>query len=53
MQITDTDLKLILRLLTKSAALIDKYCPKPHEQDTARQCRRAIKTLTGKKKRQG
>ena len=38
----------IIRLLDKSAELIDKYCRKPCELDKARQCRKMSKKLKSK-----
>ena len=46
MEVCQTDIKNLIRLLDKSAELIDKYCKKPCEQDKARQCRRMIKKLS-------
>lgn len=38
----------LIRLLESCAGLIDKYCPKPCEQDKARQCRKMSKKLKNK-----
>ena len=48
MDLCATDLKSIIRLLSRSAILIDGYCVKPREQDVARQCRQMVKKLTRK-----
>lgn len=48
MEICKTDVQTIIRLLDKSAELIDKYCKKPCEQDKARQCRKTSKKLKKK-----
>lgn len=45
MELCKTDIENIIRLLDKSAELIDKYCQKPCEQDKARQCRKMSKKL--------
>lgn len=48
MNLCKTDMENIIRLLDKSAELIDKYCQKPCEQDKARQCRKMSKKLKNK-----
>lgn len=45
MNLCKTDVQTLIRLLDKSAELIDKYCKKPCEQDKARQCRKMSKKL--------
>lgn len=45
MELCKTDIQNLIRLLEKSAELIDKYCQKPCEQDKARQCRKMSKKL--------
>ena len=45
MELCKTDIQNLIRLLDKSAELIDKYCKKPCEQDKARQCRKMSKKL--------
>lgn len=45
MDVCKSDIENIIRLLEKSADLINKYCPKPCEQDKARQCRKLINKL--------
>lgn len=45
MELCKTDIQNTIRLLDKSAELIDKYCQKPCEQDKARQCRNMSKKL--------
>lgn len=45
MEICKTDVQTIIRLLDKSAELIDKYCKKPCEFDKARQLRNMSKKL--------
>lgn len=46
--ICNTDIHSLIRLLDKSAELIDKYCKKPCELDKARQCRNLSKKLKKK-----
>ena len=48
MNLCKTDIQNIIRLLDKSADLIDKYCKKPCEQDKARLCRKMSKKLNKK-----
>ena len=48
MDLCKTDIQNIIRLLDKSADLIDKYCKKPCEQDKARLCRKMSKKLKKK-----
>lgn len=48
MNLCKTDIQNIIRLLDKSAELIDKYCQKPHELDKARRMRLMIKKLKKK-----
>ena len=48
MDICATDIQTLIRLLDKSAELIDKYCKKPCERDKARQCRKMSKKLKKK-----
>lgn len=48
MELCKTDIQNIIRLLDKSAELIDKYCIKPCEQDKARLCRKLSKKLKNK-----
>ena len=48
MNLCKTDIENIIRLLNKSAELIDKYCKKPHELDKARQLRNMNKKLKKK-----
>lgn len=48
MELCKTDIQDLIRLLDKSAELIDKYCKKPCEQDKARQCRKMSKKLKKK-----
>lgn len=48
MEVCKTDVQTIIRLLDKSAELIDKYCKKPCECDKARQCRKISKKLKNK-----
>ena len=48
MEVCKTDIQNLIRLLDKSAELIDKYCKKPCEQDKARQCRKTSKKLKKK-----
>lgn len=50
MEICKTDLKKIIDLLSKGAAIIEKYCSKPCELDKARQNRQLIKKLNKKLK---
>lgn len=50
MEICKTDIQNLIRLLDKSAELIDKYCMKPCEQDKARQLRKMSKKLKAKNK---
>lgn len=48
MEICKTDIKTIIRLLDKSAEIIEKYSIKPCESDKARQCRKMSKKLKNK-----
>ncbi len=48
MEVCKTDVQTIIRLLDKSAELIDKYCKKPCEADKARQARNISKKLKKK-----
>ncbi len=48
MEVCKTDIQNLIRLLDKSAELIDKYCKKPCEFDKARQCRKISKKLKNK-----
>ena len=48
MEVCKTDVQTIIRLLDKSAELIDKYCKKPCEVDKARQARNISKKLKKK-----
>ncbi|WP_158712708.1 hypothetical protein [Parabacteroides pacaensis] len=48
MEICKTDMQNLIRLLEKSAELIDEYCKKPCELDKARQCRKMSKKLKNK-----
>lgn len=48
MEVCKTDVQTIIRLLNKSAELIDKYCKKPCEADKARQARNISKKLIKK-----
>lgn len=48
MELCKTDIQNLIRLLEKSAELIDKYCQKPCEQDKARQCKKMSKKLNKK-----
>lgn len=48
MNLCKTDIQNIIRLLDKSAELIDKCCKKPCEQDVARRCRKMNKKLNKK-----
>lgn len=43
MELCKTDIQNLIRLLEKSAELIDKYCQKPCEQDKARLCKKMSK----------
>ena len=45
MEIFKTDIQNLIRLLNKSAELIDQYCKKPCELDKARQLRNMSKKL--------
>lgn len=45
MELCKTDIQNIIRLLDKSAELIDKYCKKSCEKDKARLCRKLSKKL--------
>lgn len=45
MELCKTDIQILIRLLDKSAELIDKHCKKPCELDKARQCRKMSKKL--------
>lgn len=49
MELCKTDIQNLIRLLDKSAELIDKYCLKPCELDKARQCRKMSKKLRKKR----
>lgn len=48
MELCKTDIQNLIRLLDKSAELIDKHCKKPCEQDKARQLRKMSKKLKNK-----
>lgn len=48
MEVCKTDVQTIIRLLDKSAELIDKYCKKPCEFDKARQSKKLSKKLKNK-----
>lgn len=48
MEVCKTDVQTIIRLLDKSAELIDKYCKKPCEFDKARQAKKLSKKLKKK-----
>lgn len=48
MYLCKSDIQSLVRLLERSAELIDKYCSKPCEQDKARQCRKMSKKLKKK-----
>ena len=48
MELCKTDIQNLIRLLEKSAGLIDKYCKKPCEQDKARLCRKMSRKLKSK-----
>ena len=48
MEVCKSDIQNLIRLLGKSAELIDKYCKKPCELDKARQCRNFSKKLKKK-----
>lgn len=48
MKICKTDIKTIIRLLDKSAEIIEKYSIKPCESDKARQCRKMSNELKKK-----
>lgn len=48
MEVCKTDVQTIIRLLDKSAELIDKYCKKPCEFDKARQAKKLSKKLKNK-----
>jgi len=48
MEISKTDVQNLIRILNKSAELIDQYCRKPCELDKARQLRRISKKLIKK-----
>lgn len=48
MEICKTDIKTIIRLLDKSAEIIEKYSIKPCESDKARMCRKLSKKLKKK-----
>lgn len=45
MELCKTDIQTLIRLLDKSAEMIDKYCKKPCELDKARLCRKMSKKL--------
>lgn len=45
MELCKTDIQNLIRLLDKSAELIDKYCKKPCELDKERLCRKMSKKL--------
>ena len=45
MNITKTDFNSVIRLLLQGSELIDKYCKKPKEQDTALRMRKIVKKL--------
>ena len=48
MNLCTTDIQNLIRLLDKSAELIDKYCQKPCEADKARLLRKMCKKLKKK-----
>ena len=48
MDVCKTDIQNAIRLLGKSAELIDKHCQKPCDLDKARQCRNLSKKLKKK-----
>ncbi len=48
MNLCKTDIQLLIRLLDKSAELIDIHCTKPCDKDKARQCRKMSKKLKKK-----
>ena len=48
MEVCKTDVQTIIRLLDKSAELIDRYCKKPCEFDKARQAKKLSKKLKKK-----
>lgn len=48
MNVCKTDVQQLVRLLRQSALLIDRYCQKPSEQDTARRCRIMIRKIERK-----
>ena len=48
MEVCKTDMQTSIRLLDKSAELIDKYCKKPCEFDKARQAKKLSKKLKKK-----
>lgn len=49
MQLSDTDLRLLLRLLRQGSEIIDRRAAKPREADTARRMRLMMKKLQKKK----
>ncbi len=48
MNISNTDLKILIKLLLKGAFIIDKYSKKPSEGDVARRMRLFAKKLIKK-----
>jgi hypothetical protein len=48
MEVCKTDVQTVIRLLDKSAELINEYCKKPCELDKARQAKRLSKKLKKK-----
>lgn len=48
-QLSDTDLRLLLRLLRQGSEIIDRRAAKPREADTARRMRLMMKKLQKKK----
>lgn len=48
MELCKSDIQNLIRLLEKSAELIDKYSRKPCELDKARQCKKLSKKLKKK-----
>ena len=48
MEVCKTDVQTVIRLLDKSAELINEYCKKPCELDKARQAKKLSKKLKKK-----
>jgi hypothetical protein len=44
-QISDTDVKMLIRLLSQSAVMIEGMAVKPKDMDLARRCRRMMMKL--------